>query len=90
MHKAQNVLIKELNEASSKVLVGGQYFHYKNPDNTYKVLQLAIMESDENVCVIYQAQYGEELIFVRPLSSWLEKVQWQEKTVKRFTLIKTN
>lgn len=87
MHKAQNILVKELADASGKVAVGGQYYHYKNPDKTYKVIDLAVMEADETVCVIYQAQYDGKLVFVRPLSSWLEKVEWQGKTVNRFTKI---
>lgn len=87
MHKTQGVLIKDLEQAAKLVKVGGQYLHYKNPDKAYKVIGLAIMEADETVCVIYHAQYGEKLIFVRPLTSWLDKVDWQGKTENRFTLL---
>lgn len=89
MHKPQSELNKKLYSAAKQVTVGAEYYHYKNPDKTYQVIDLAIMEADESICVIYQARYGEKLIFVRPLSSWLKKVDWQGKTVKRFTLINT-
>ena len=87
MHKSQKVLLEDLKTAAKQVVVGGEYYHYKNPENRYKVLQLAITEADETVCVIYQALYGEMLTFVRPLKSWLDKVEWQGKTVNRFTKI---
>lgn len=88
MHKSQETLSKELKQASKKVKVGGYYYHYKKPNEPYEVLNLAVTEWDDNICVIYQAQYGGKLIFVRPLDSWLEKAEWQGKTVDRFTPIK--
>jgi len=86
MHKDQAVILKELEEASKQVQVNGLYYHYKNPDLKYKAINLAITEADDEVCVIYQAQYGAKLIFVRPLASWLEKVEWENKKLDRFTL----
>lgn len=88
MHKSQESLVTEINETSKKVKVGGLYYHYKHPDQYYKVVNLAVTEWDDKICVSYQAQYGEKLIFVRPLDSWLEKVEWQDKTIDRFTLVK--
>jgi len=87
MHKPQDILITELKAASSKVKIGGHYRHYKNPDKTYKLLLIAFTESDDALCVIYEAQYGERLVFVRPVDSWLGKVEWEDKIVNRFTLI---
>jgi hypothetical protein len=87
MHKPQDELRKELGEAAQKVRVGGFYYHYKNPHESYKVLHVAITEWDDQMCVIYEAQYGERLIFVRPLSSWLDHVEWHGQTVPRFTFV---
>jgi hypothetical protein len=87
MHKSQKMLVDEITLASKLVKVGENYRHYKQPDNLYKVLNLAITEADDSLCVIYQACYGEELIFVRPLESWLETVKWNGKLVKRFSLV---
>jgi hypothetical protein len=40
------------------------------------IIGLAITEADNSIYIIYQAQYGERLTFVRPLASWLETVEW--------------
>lgn len=48
---------------------------------------LGFLEATDELCVIYQAQYGEKLTFLRPLTIWLEKVEWEGKTVPRFTKI---
>ena len=87
MHKSHKVLIDELEDANNKVEVGKFYYHYKKPELNYKVIKLAVMEADDSICVIYEAQYGDNLVFVRPLKSWLEKVEWNNKTVDRFTKI---
>lgn len=86
-HKSQSALAKELQDAASKVTVGVCYTHYKQPENTYKVTGLAILEATDEPCVIYQAEYGNNITFVRPLKSWLENVEWQGKKVKRFTKV---
>jgi hypothetical protein len=86
MHKSQKKLADERIAATQNVKVGRFYYHYKNSNDLYKVLNLAVTEWDDEVCVIYEAQYGEKIIFVRPLNSWLEKVEWNGKIVDRFTL----
>jgi hypothetical protein len=88
MHLSHERLIEDLKIATKKVRVGANYFHYKNPDQVYKVLRLAVTEEDDSICVIYQAQYGERLIFVRPLNSWLDTVDFKDKITDRFTQIK--
>jgi hypothetical protein len=55
VHESQRKLLVKLQQAAKKVQVGGVYFHYKNPDKAYKVLNLAVTEADDEVCVIYQA-----------------------------------
>ncbi len=86
-HKNHQQLHHELEEAHELVKVGGVYAHFKYPKNTYKVLELAVLEATSEVCVIYQATYDEKLIFVRPLSSWLETPEWEGKKVARFQLV---
>jgi hypothetical protein len=87
MHKSQEELKKALGNAEEQVKTGSVYSHYKRPEETYIVLHLAITEADDTLCVIYQAQYGEKLIFTRPLTSWLGRVSWKGLTVQRFALI---
>lgn len=77
-----------ISEASKKVRIGGIYYHYKHPEQYYEVLNIAVTEWNDELCVSYQAKYGEGLIFIRPLDSWLEKVEWKGKMIDRFTLTK--
>jgi hypothetical protein len=36
---------------------------------------------------VYRAEYGEHIIFVRPLNVWLETVEWEGEQVFRFVLL---
>lgn len=85
-HLPESKLIELLQSAATQVEVGGTFAHYKNPAKTYTVLQLAIIEATNEPCVIYQANYGKKLVFMRPISNWLAPAEWQGKTVQRFTL----
>jgi hypothetical protein len=87
MHKSSDELKRELAAARQQVKVGGIYAHYKQPANTYKVLDVAVEEATDEVCVIYQAQYGDKLVFTRPLKSWLESVDKDGARVERFSQI---
>lgn len=88
-HKGEETLLAELEKAKSLVTVGGLYTHYKSSGKQYKVTQIAVLEATDELCVIYQAQYGEKLSFARPLASWLETIKWQNNLVPRFTKIKS-
>lgn len=91
MHKSQDVLTREIREATKLVEIGADYYHYKDQNKTYKVLNIAVTEDDDQLCVIYQAQYGKNIIFVRPLKSWISKVVWQGNgKQKRFTKVTRN
>lgn len=85
-HIPQKKLSEQIESAKQKVRVGGLYSHYKSDDKLYSVLMVAILEANDELCVIYQAQYDEKLTFVRPLSSWLEPANRNGKRVPRFTL----
>lgn len=87
IHKEQLELAKEIAQASSKITVGAKYWHHKSKDKIYTVTGLAFLEANDELCVIYRAEYGEQLTFLRPLPSWLESVEWEGKTVPRFTKI---
>jgi len=76
------VLGKRLGEAAQQVQVGAVYMHYKG--KRYQVTGLAIQEADDQVCVIYQALYGQQLTFTRPLSNWIQTVEQDGKQAPRF------
>ena len=86
-YKKHTQLHKELESAKKKVVIGGIYSHYKHPENTYKVLHFGFIEANDSVCVIYEATYDRELIFIRLLESWLEKVNCNGKKGLRFSLV---
>ena len=81
--ETQEQLSQRLAEAAKQVVVGARYEHFKGP--VYRVLALAFREDDDALCVVYRAEYGDELTFTRPLASWLEEVEKDGKMVKRFT-----
>jgi hypothetical protein len=83
-HKPDELIRKELEDAKSKVEFGASYSHYKHPEKRYKIKGLAVLENGDEVCVIYQAEYGGGFTFVRPLREWVETVEWQGKTLPRF------
>lgn len=84
--KTNEELVEELKEGAKIVKVGGIYAHYKHPDNLYKIMGLAIQEATNKVCVIYRTEYGKQIIFIRDLDNWIEKVEVEGKKVPRFTL----
>lgn len=86
-HKNRDQLHWEIDEAKKKVKIGGKYSHYKYPENTYEVINLGFIEATDDVCVVYHAMYDQELVFVRPLKSWLETPEWEGKKVARFKLV---
>ncbi len=86
-HKEQLVLAKEIDDAKAKVHIGSRYMHYKGADKIYEVIGFGFLEATDELCVIYQARYGEGLTFLRPLTVWLEQVEWEGRTVPRFTEI---
>ena len=62
----------------------GIYRHFKG--NRYEVLDLAHHSETEEWMVVYRALYGERGLWVRPASMWLETVERDGQTFRRFTL----
>lgn len=70
--------------AQNQIVVGSIYAHYKNPTKHYKILSLALIESSEEIAVVYQSLYEPYLTWIRPLSNFLEQVVVGEKLTPRF------
>lgn len=79
---SEEELKQMLIDARKLVEINGYYNHYKG--NLYQVLDVAILTEEIGVGVIYQAQYGESIVFVRPLEIWLEEVEYGGNRIKRF------
>lgn len=72
-----------------EILVGRYYRHFRG--NIYKVIGIATHSETEEKMVVYQAQYGEHRLFVRPYHLFAEEIdctQYPEATQKyRFELV---
>jgi hypothetical protein len=53
----------------------------------YEVLHLAKLEANEEDVVVYRALYDPEKIWVRPLSVFVEEVEFEGSKVPRFQYI---
>ena len=69
----------------AKALRPGVYEHYKG--NRYRVLGVAFHSETEEELVIYQALYGAELTWVRPLATFCEDIEVGGGHKLRFTYI---
>jgi hypothetical protein len=82
-HATDDILINELNKID--IIVGDEYYHYKNPDKYYQILAIAINEENEKPMVVYKALYGKNLIWVRSYDLWSEIINFDGKFVTRFS-----
>ena len=78
--------MKALSEKSKQVIINGKYKHYKG--NEYIVLGVARHSETLEELVVYQAQYKDKLIWVRPLDMFLENTEVDGKQIPRFECIK--
>ena len=67
------------------IIINGLYEHYKG--FRYKVLAVARHSETLEELIVYQALYGEEGVWVRPLTMFLENVTIDGKPQPRFKLI---
>jgi hypothetical protein len=65
----------------------GRYRHFKG--GLYEVLGVARHTETEEEFVVYRALYGEQGLWVRPKSMFLEKVMVGGREVLRFTPLQT-
>ena len=85
--KEEPQLLSELDRAKQKVEIGAHYFNYKNPGQIYTVLEIGFNEATEEISVVYKAEYGEGLVWIRTLNVFTEKVEVDGNEVDRFTKI---
>jgi hypothetical protein len=63
----------------------GKYKHYKG--NEYELIGIAKFSGTLEEMVVYRARYGENLLWVRPLSEFTEDVEIDGKKTLRFEFI---
>jgi hypothetical protein len=63
----------------------GRYRHYKG--NYYEVIDVVTHSETEEKLVLYRALYGEQELWVRPLSMFTESVDIDGRIVPRFAYL---
>ncbi|MFT2089615.1 DUF1653 domain-containing protein [Paraglaciecola sp. 2405UD69-4] len=63
----------------------GKYRHYKG--NDYQVLGVAKHSEDESELVVYRPLYGDQGLWVRPLTMFQEKIERDGVVKSRFEYI---
>jgi len=66
----------------------GRYRHYKGQE--YLVIGVARHSGTDEELVVYQPDYGERSLWVRPLKMFMETVDCQGQQVPRFQLLTTD
>ena len=69
-------------EEVQRTIPPGRYRHFKGKE--YEVLYVARNSETEEPMVVYRALYGEQGIWVRPAAMWLETVERNGETYRRF------
>lgn len=70
---------------AQSIVIGGTYIHYKNL--CYKIIGIARHSETLEELVVYQALYGEQGIWVRPLTMFLENVSVEGDLRPRFQFV---
>jgi hypothetical protein len=68
----EHALHHRVHEAAGQIDVGAYYEHRNG--QLYRVLGLGFIEANNELAVVYQAQYGEKLMWIRPLTNFVEEV----------------
>jgi len=72
-HTSDSILIEKLSNVTGQLSIGGHYYHYKNPSQNYKVIDVVLCEATEEPLVIYKALHSG-ITWSRPYSSWCENI----------------
>ena len=84
-HLNEAELSISLQESLKKVEIGATYVSYKDPTKPYILLHIGLWEMTEEPAVVYQALYGEKIIWIRPVSKFTELVEHEGQMVPRFS-----
>lgn len=69
-----------------EVVIGGEYEHFKG--KRYRVIAIGKHSETLEEMVVYQGQYDDNPIWVRPLAMFTDEVTRDGKTFPRFKYIK--
>ncbi len=87
-NKSKDQLLKELDSLKTRIDEGDKCYHYKHPGQLYKIDGIGFIEKSGQPCVVYEAEYGDKLTWVRTESEFFAKVTLDNGTeVDRFTKV---
>ena len=69
-------------EEAVQSILPGRYRHFKG--NEYEVVGIVRHSEDESPMVVYRVLYGDGGLWTRPASMWLETIERDGKTYRRF------
>ena len=85
-HQAMQISIPDLSKQALSIKVGSHFEHYKGLP--YVIVAVSRHSETFEELVTYQAQYGQNLRWTRPVSMFLENVTVNGQIVPRFKFIK--
>ncbi|GAA4429399.1 DUF1653 domain-containing protein [Bremerella cremea] len=68
-----------------ETITAGRYRHYKGPE--YVVLGVARHSETEEPLVVYRKDYGDQSLWVRPLTMFTETVEIDGQQIPRFAYV---
>jgi len=74
--------LKPFSALSKSFAEGAIYEHYKG--KRYKILAVSRHSESLDECVVYQAQYGNRDVWVRPVAMFSETIEIEGRVVPRF------
>lgn len=87
-HKKASDLLLELDKLKQLTDVGDRFYHYKYPDQFYKVIAIGFIEDTETPCVVYQSEYEGNIVWVRTQDEFFTKVTLEDGTeINKFTKV---
>jgi ADP-ribose pyrophosphatase YjhB (NUDIX family) len=81
--KDEKFFAEMIKDAKTAVALGGRYRHSKS-GKEYTVVDLAVLEETETAAVVYRAEYGERLSWIRTVENFTEEVEVGGKRIPRF------
>lgn len=89
-HISLEQLAMNIDDVSKVIPLWSLWFHYKNSEKRYRIVDLVIDEASDEVSVVYQGVGGIEIKFVRLAKIFLEKVMIDGEEVGRFETRESN
>lgn len=85
IHLSKNISLNPLSIQAKSMTLGSVYEHYKG--KRYKILSVGRHSETLEESIVYQALYGENDVWIRPLAMFLENIVVDGKTKPRFELV---